>query len=257
MKLASFPAVILMIAALTGCSDKPLSGTLRVCLGEADPPRSEKPGIGFDVDVARLLAEQLGRNLEFVWLPESNLRQIESSDLDFTQLLQGACDMQLSIPGVEAIARHREQLVLSSPYYGTSFELIPEDAELNTPGRLAVRANTVAHVFIDSLGIQWTMQPDSASIVKALESGKADVGLIWGPDLALVDTVRNEEFLAPPILRWNQHATFRAGDDALRAEIDTALHVLRGNIFSLFDEHGIPPHAPFADIHNRSQLRAL
>lgn len=242
---------------LLGCADESRNGLLRACLGEADPPRSQIPGVGFDVDVAQLLADRLQRNLEIVWLPTPKARDIESTDLDFKQLLNGNCDMRLSVPGRDAIAQYQESLFLSDPYYGAAFELLPNDGDLDSSQRVAVRANTVAHVFIDARGINWTMQRDSASIVAAIRTGKADTGLIWGPDLALVDASRNEAFIAPPILRWNQHVAVRTYDHELRADIDAALKSSRQTVVDLLVKHGIPPHEPFETSHQFNDLRTL
>ena len=76
------------------------ASTLRVCLPSADAPRSDRDrGAGIDVDVARLLARELDRPLQLVWLPE--LGEIdEVSDFNFRPLLAGACDVHLSVPGV-------------------------------------------------------------------------------------------------------------------------------------------------------------
>ena len=136
---------------------------LRVCFAENDPPRSRRGGAGFDTDVARELAAQLDRRLVVVWLPEEEQTDIESTDADYRPLLTGQCHLQLSVPGAGAIERFRGWLVLSEPYYGAAFELIPADASYRFgepyPGTVAVRANTVAHLALDASGVSGPSRP--------------------------------------------------------------------------------------------------
>lgn len=252
---------IALIVLLTGCSAEPTLGVLRVCLGEADPPRSEaSPLRGFDVDVAQLLAQGLNRELQPVWLAARNPTEIESTDINYGALLMGRCDVQLSIPGVEALGVFAQHLVLTQPYYGAGFELVPAGASIDFAapgtGRIAVRANTVAHVFIDHLGFQWTMRDDSVDIVSALTSGEADAGLVWGPDLGAVSVSRALAFEPPAVLRWNHHAVTRTGNVALREAIDAVLARadVRDAVQASMRRHGIPPHRPFASVHQLDML---
>jgi ABC-type amino acid transport substrate-binding protein len=234
---------------------------LRVCLGESDPPRSEaQPLQGFDVDVARLLARGLNRELQPVWLATPNPTEIESTDIDYGPLLAGRCDVQLSIPGADAFGDLDQRLALTQPYYGAAFELVPASAsmDLDSPGeaRIAVRGNTVAHVFIDKLGFDWTMRRDSADIAQALSRGEADAGLVWGPELAAMQLSHNPEFEAPAVLRWNHHAATRVADVALREAIDGVLanEGVSEEIQASMRRHGIPPRSPFASVHQLEML---
>src|SRR5690348_5822916 len=86
---------------------------LRVCLDEDLPPLSMhhrgKPGAGFDVALARAVAEGLGRRLEIQWF-ESKLDEDSSPALDANALLSdGRCSLvggyaltrdSLVVPGV-------------------------------------------------------------------------------------------------------------------------------------------------------------
>ena len=254
----------MLVAAANAATDAP---SLSVCLPEADPPRSVREGAslragGFDVDVARLLASKLGRPLRLVWLPERGQTDIESTDLVFWPLLAGQCDMQLSIPGADAIARLAGRLALSEPYYGATFELVPARSTFRWgepyDGVLAVRANSVAHVAVDAAGIRWTMQERTADIVDALAEGRADAALVWGPNLALTQAARNEDFESPIVLRWNLHAVFRRGDGLLEdvngVFVDAAV---KETLRTLLRRHRIPAHAPFPRTYSREALQTV
>ena len=235
---------------------------LRVCFAENDPPRSKRGGGGFDIDVAEHLARQLDRRLLIVWLPEEAQTDIESTDQDYGPLLMGQCDLQLSVPGDEAIKRFRRWLVLSEPYYGAGFEVIPADSpfDLDTPfaGTVAVRANTVAHLALNAANIGWSQQPSSAGIVDAVANGTAAAGLVWGPDLALLDSDHRPGFAAPPVLRWNLHAAFRR-DNPLIETVNRlfASTGFQAHIGKHLVKHGIPARGPFESVHTPGDLLDL
>lgn len=235
---------------------------LRVCFAENDPPRSRRGGSGFDIDVARELAAQLDRRLVAVWIPEQEQTDIESTDADYRPLLTGQCHMQLSVPGAGAIERFRGWLVLSDPYYGAAFELIPADASFRFgepyPETVAVRANTVAHVALDATGVSWSQQAAHEGILRAVADGTAAVGLVWGPQLALFDVERAADFEVPAVLRWNLHATLRR-DNPLRAEVDRILSStpFRERVADLQARHGIPVRGPFPTVHTAALLQSL
>ena len=243
----------------------PAEGTaeLRVCFGANDPPRSLRADTaGFDIDVARFVAEALGRRLRIVWLPEQPQTDIESTDVDYRPLLAGECDAQLSVAGIEPVTRFRGRLALSAPYYGAAFELIPANADFRWgqpfAETVAVYSNSVAHVAIDAAGVSWTMQASTDDILHAVANGSAAAALVWGPDLAAFEIDWNEAFEPPPVLRWNLHAVARH-DDPLLAELDRvfASAPFRAQVQSLQAEHRIPARAPFATVYSAERLMAL
>jgi len=249
-----------LTVSLLSCSDteerRPVAdhAPLRVCVGQADPPRAVRPGEGFDVDFAKLLANALERPLELVWLPRPKLRDIEETDLNFGPLIEGSCDLQLSIPGKSTLGTADGRIALSRPYYGTSFELLPADGDLGLAKRVAVRANSVAHILVDRRGIPWTMQPDAESTITALNSGRADAALVWGPNLAGTKATRNENFDVPRVLRWNQHAAVHRQNIELLNQIDAIIGKSTAQVQSLLASHGIPQRQPFKEVHQSEDL---
>ena len=259
---ATVVAALLAAACGQAIAETTETSELRVCFPENDPPRSTRGGGGFDIDVAGHLARQLGRRLVIVWLPEEAQTDIESTDADYRPLLMGQCDLQLSVPGAEAIKRYRRWLVLSEPYYGAGFEVIPADSpfRFDPPfaGTVAVRANTVAHLVLNAANIGWSQQPSSAGIVRAVADGTAAAGLVWGPDLALLDSSHSPDFAAPPVLRWNLHAVFRR-DNALIEEVNRLIATaeFRANVDKHLVKHRIPVRGPFESVHTPADLLAL
>ena len=262
------PISRLLLAGLLGlaggCAEEQvLKGELRVCLGENDMPRAaQHDQQGFDVEFSRLLAKELFRTFTPVWLPTPNPTEIESTDLDFSFLVYGRCDIQMSIPGQDALPES-SRLQLTAAYYGTAFELIPATAAGNLKDlrgdKIAVRANTVAHIVVDRYKMSWTMKRDSSEIVSAVETGEVAVGLIWGPELALFDVSASESFEAPSVLRWNQHIAVRHSDLDLLTRINDILAqaATRKQILALLQQYRIPQHAPFSATYRSSDLNEL
>lgn len=263
-------AAVVAVLSLSACGRSVADSTatesetadLRVCFAENDPPRSKRGTGGFDVDVAKVLAQQLDRRLLIVWLPEEAQTDIESTDADYGPLAMGQCEVQLSIPGAQAVERYRGWLVLSEPYYGAGFELIPADSpfRFGTPyaETVAVRANTVAHLALNAANIEWSQQSSSAMIVKAVAGGTTATGLVWGPDLALLDTDHSPDFEAPPVLRWNLHAALRR-DSRILEEVNRvfASPEFRDHVAQRLAAHGIPVRSPFDSVHAPDLLTAL
>ncbi len=249
---------------LVGCAEQPVVGGLRICLTQNDLPRAESAGpSGLDVEIAELLAVAMNRELDIVWLEKPNLNEIESTDIDFLPILKGRCEVYLSVPGAEAIRPFEDRIALSQSYYGTAFEMIPPNAGVDLEawrgGKLAVRANSVAHIVVDRLGVDWTMKRNNEEIVAAVASGEAVAGLVWGPDLALLHQDYDATFEPPTVLRWNQHAVTRADDTELLREIDQVFSDPReqARIHRLLTKFRIPDHGAFETAHRLADLRTL
>ena len=238
------------------------ASTLRVCLPSDDAPRSDRDRVaGLDVDVARLLARELGRPLQLVWLPE--LGEIdEVSDFNFRPLLAGTCNIHLSVPGIEGLGPFRRALSLSTPYYGAAYELIPESAAwqwgTQAPGTIAVMANSVAHVAIDAADLPWSMRPHTEDIARAVATGEAAIGLVWGPDLSVLDVSRAATFAPPPVMRWNLHAATRL-DSPLLQEVNRVFGEpgFTSRISAILEHHGVPARPPFESVYSPEALRAI
>lgn len=259
---ATAAAMLLAVVCGADAAVPATAAELRVCFPENDPPRSERDGGGFDIDVARYLAQRLDRRLLIVWLPEEAQTDIESTDADYRPLVLGQCDLHLSVPGAAAIKRYRGRLVLSEPYYGAGFEVIPEDSpfDFDAPfaGIVAVRANTVAHLALNASDIGWSQQGSSAAIAHAVAAGNVAAGLVWGPDLALLDSDHKLDFEAPPVLCWNLHAAFRKDHPLIEAVNRLfATAAFRAHASAYLVKHRIPVRGPFETVHTPADLDVL
>lgn len=263
-----------LLATLTACAVllpnlSRAAEPFRVCVLEYNAPLSnEASGKGFDLDVAKAVAERLGRTFEPVWIEnEEKMTEADESDLPLKPLAKGACDAVASVPGREALAGLRDKLVLSRPYYGEGFELVASDAsDLGSrklgemrDKRVSVQSVTVGHLVAEAIGLQWTAQPTPAEQIAALDAHRADVALVWGPALADFGRQPVEGYTPPEVLRWNVSFATRASDRDLGQAVDQALAALmrEGRIVALMKAHKMPEHAPFPSAFTPMAFRAL
>lgn len=262
--LATLTACAVLLPGLSRAAEP-----FRVCVLEYNSPLSEKAsGKGFDLDVARAVAERMGRPFEPVWIEnEEKMTEADESDLPLKPLAKGACDAVASVPGREALGSLRDKLALSRPYYGEGFELVaPDPSELESrklgemhDKRVSVQSVTVGHLVAEAIGLQWTAQTSPAEQIAALDSHRADVALVWGPALADFGRKPVEGYTPPEVLRWNVSFATRASDRGLGQQVDEALAglVREGRIAALMKAHGMPEHAPFATAFTPMAFRAL
>lgn len=256
--------ISILLLCVPGCTEeRTLLGDLRVCFAAEDLPRAERQnGSGFDMDVARAVANELSRRFVPVWMPAPDRTEIEVSDVSYTLLLRGACDLQMSVAGGDLVEK-QGAIALSVPYYGAAFELIPEGANpdlANWDGRkIAVRANSLAHIVVDRFGLPWTMKRDTEELLHAVTSGEVEAALVWGPDLATSRTTPDPSFEPLSVLKWNQHLAVAASNRQLLGDVDGVLAQdnVQRKIMELLAHHHIPVHAPFAQTFLPSDLEKL
>lgn len=242
---------------------------LRVCLLEDDLPRANRAdGSGFDHDLFRAAAKQLGHNFVPVWQPTAPpYSEIDDTDLPLDELLAGGCDVVPSVAGALALGRLGEAIDLSPPYYAAAFEIyMPATQGLEWDGladaltghKVAVRLQSLGHFAAQAAGLDWTSQPTAALVAGTVDDGRAAAALIWGPALARLQKQPVHGFEPPAGLRFNEHAAMRSGDP-LVAEVEQALDELRhdGTLERLADRYGIFRTEPFSTVSSPEAIRAL
>ena len=119
-------------------------------------------------------------------------------------------------------------------------------------------ANSVAHVAIDAAGLRWSMRPHTEDIARAVATGEATIGLVWGPDLSVLDVSRAATFAPPPVLRWNLHAASRR-DSPLLQNVNRVFSKpgFTSRIGAILEHHGVPARPPFESVYSPEALRAI
>ena len=188
MKLLAVLVAALLVA---GCSER----TLTVCADSNNMPFSNRRGEGLENKLAELLAKDMDAELRYVWWSQRRGWMRET-------LGQGKCDAWMGVPStLEALATTR-------PYYRSSYVFVsradsglggltldnPRLRQLDIGVQLAgddganpPPADALARRGLTERIHGFTLYGDNreadpaAEIVRAVERGDVDVGLVWGP----------------------------------------------------------------------------
>lgn len=253
-------------------------GVLTVCMDVRNLPYSnadpELPGL--DVEIAHLLAEELGVKLELHWL--DSLRDSLLADM-----LRGHCDCVIGIPIEERAMSENVQLGqnvdFSNPYYGTGYVLIKrkdlqkspktlEDIKLETIG---TEAGSIASDVLRQMGYNRRVYRSQIAVLEALQKGEIAYGCMWAnsgwliekgsriqraaqtetayPELEIV-----EGYTPPPRLRWNVSIAFSKNTPerdthALQDAVNTIIEQKwsEEKLKALTEKYHLPYFAPFQE----------
>lgn len=258
------PLLALCLAWLPAVATLPLHAepapALRVCADPDNLPFSHANGSGFENQLAALLADEMGAELEIAWLPQWR---------GFVRkgITEGACDVLMGVPaGFERVATTR-------PYYRSSYafvqradaapplldfgdprlaalrigvQLVGNDLAATPPGHALALHHAVKRVQgFPVLGAQ----PAAERIVQAVAQGGLDAGLVWGPGagwFARHSPVPMRVDLAQPPADLPLPFSFaiavgvRQGDEALLRQLDQAIARRHADIDALLRAHGVP-----------------
>lgn len=237
-------------------------GELVVCMDPANLPysgaRDERPG--FDVEIARALARQLGVKLRIDWLDVERETAIG-------ELLERRCDLVFGeAVDVNAVADDEEiagKVLYSRPYYGTGYVLVLRKdgprarslAELRgeTSRRLGAEAGSIADYRLRQRGYFRSLFRNQLATLRALDAREIDYAYLWanaGWTLHASPEFRLE--LAPdyvPEDHWNIAVAMARGDDELKGHVDEALDALikDGTVARTLARYHMPYFAPFPE----------
>ena len=161
-------------------------GVLTVCMDVRNLPYSnadpELPGL--NVEVAHLLAEELGVELELHWL--NTLRDSLLADM-----LRGHCDCVIGIPIEERAMSESIQLGkrvdFSKPYYGTGYVLVKRKNNHQSPKTLkdiqsetiGAEAGSIASDVLRQMGYNRRVYRSQIAVLNALQRGQIAYGCVW------------------------------------------------------------------------------
>jgi quinoprotein dehydrogenase-associated probable ABC transporter substrate-binding protein len=163
---------------------------LRVCADPHNLPFSNEKGEGFENKLAELFAEKLGKKLAYTYFPQAT---------GFVRMTLGShrCDVIMGFP-------QGDELVQSTnPYYRTAYALIYKagsdlegvetisDERLKQK-RIGIVAGTPPATYLAihsllvkakpyALMIDTRIDSSAEAMMKDLQSGEIDAGILWGP----------------------------------------------------------------------------
>jgi mxaJ protein len=239
----------------------PRLDVMRVCVDPNDLPFSARGQDGLDVRVATIVAADLGARLELVWVP---LRR----GLVRNTLGARRCDALMGVPA------RLERVLATRPYYRSSYvfaSLAGRDApyrslddprlrtakvgielvggEANPPAAHALARRGIVDNVAGFPVYGDTREPvPGGAIVRALQAGRLDVAIVWGPragyaarrDPRLVLTPVSPEQDGPLPFAFDVAIGVRRGNVALRDALDRALARRRSEIEVVLRAYGVP-----------------
>ncbi len=230
-------ANITATASVTACGDPD-----NLPFSSADP---QWPG--YDVEIIRALAVELGARAEFKWIGTRSARAALRNVLD------GECDLFPGLPVSPGFAEEHPQLAFSRAYYTMRHVLVTRSGEPLTGLAdlksivTAVEALSVGDLFLLSRGYPRRSYRTQEAAFRAVQNRETPVALLWAPlagwlakrsgapDLALVSV--SDPDLAVPF-----GVGFLRKDPALKSALDRAIQRLheKGVINDSLNRYGVP-----------------
>jgi polar amino acid transport system substrate-binding protein len=237
-------------------------GALVVSMDPANLPYSSARGDrpGFDVEIVRALAAELGVKLRLDWLDVRHETAVG-------KLLQRECDLALgAVVDPNAVEDDEElagKVVYSRPYYGTGYLLVQRSkgphikslAEVKgaRAERLGAEAGSVADYRLRQRGYLRRLFPNQLAVLKSLNEGAIDFGYLWANvGWALHASPEFAVEIVPgyvPEDHWNVAVALCRGDDELKARIDAAVAKLvrDGTVSRALARYHVPYFPAFAE----------
>jgi polar amino acid transport system substrate-binding protein len=242
-------AALMLSTALAPASARSLeqiqaSGTLGVCLPANSLPfssRHDSPG-GFEVELAGLLAQQLGVSLDPQWV------------ISPIQVVRASCDLLLDVIA-DPEAQGESNLVLSKPYYRSGVALVvPQGsaissfAALDGHTKVAVQVGSIVSMILGQRHVGLSTYAFEDEMLQAVADGEADAAAVTPVSAGYFNLAHPDHKLTvlPPDeadqrLVWNIAVGMRKPDQALREAMDKAIDRLsaNGTIAGIYGRYGV------------------
>lgn len=255
-------------AGLRAPDPGPRTPALRVCADPNNLPFSDAKERGFENALAHLVADEMGRHVEYTWHAQRRGFVRET-------LRANACDV------IMGIASASEMVLPTRPYYRSTYvfvtrqrggprvaslddpalrtlrigvQLVGDDFANTPPAHALARRGLVSQVVGYSVYGDYREEAPPSRIVRAVADGEVDVAVVWGP-LAGYFARRQRVPLAlapvspqvdPPFLPFVFDISMgvRRTDAALRDTLDAILLRRRADVERILDQYGVPRVAP-------------
>jgi quinoprotein dehydrogenase-associated probable ABC transporter substrate-binding protein len=225
----------------------------RVCADPRSLPFSNEKGEGFENKLAELFAAKLGKSLNYTWYPNS---------VGFVRNTLGSyrCDVIMGFPQGDDIAQ------VTNPYYATSYALIYKPgtgldgaASLDDPRlkdkKIGIVANTPPATIMSARGLMAKAKPyqlvidtrvDSSAqeMIKDLEDGTIDAGVLWGPMAGWYAAHTTPKLTVAPLT--GPHMAFRISmavrhqDQEFKRLLNRLIQENQADINALLLSYGVP-----------------
>jgi mxaJ protein len=262
-------ALLALLFPLLGSGPAQAADPLKVCAAENELPYSDKDGRGFENKLAEILAGELGRTVENVWWQDP--RYFVRDMLD-----RGLCDVAM---GVDA---DDPRLLTSAPYYRSGYVFVyprekgrkvtefdseyvmkakqiafmpdtPAEILLKKVGRYSDQFNYLQSLVGFKARRNQYVRYDPEKLVREVESGNADLAVLWGPqaaryvksaggklDMRVIPDGQTRADGERVPFHYSTSVGVRKDDQGLMADIDRALKKRARDIQAVLKAEGIP-----------------
>lgn len=232
------------------------SNVLRVCADPGNLPFSSRDEKGFENRIASLLADELGRPLQYHWWPQT---------IGFVRntLRVRECDV------IIGIATGNELVQNTNPYYRSVYAMVfREDAGIDAESlsdpvfrelRLGVVAGTPPATLVARYELLDRVKPYLRTVdtrhfsparqaIEDVARGEIDVALIWGPIAGYYATRHETPLTVRPLvhepegvrLDFRVSMAVRHSEQTWKRELNTLLRRLQPQIDTILAEYGVP-----------------
>jgi mxaJ protein len=245
-----------------GAAPAPSNEPLRVCADPNNLPFSNRAGEGFENKLAQIVAQALGKTVEYTWEPQRKQFLQDTLDAD-------KCDVVMSLPTID-----REELT-TQPYYRSAYALV---YRANAPYQLRSLGDPRLRklkIGVHSLGDDWVDLPGGATLAQrgiidnvhiykmdadegranpaadlmdAVAKGDVDVAIVWGPRAGYFATREPVKLQVVPLtdthtvlpFQFSISMAVRHGNEALRDKLNAILRGKHDQISALLTQYGVP-----------------
>ncbi len=229
MRVAGLAVAVLLAATASAGAE---ARRIRLCADPANPPFSSQDAkeSGFEVEIARAIAETLGGELDVHWVPM--VREIVA----FRQLYEGRCDLLMGLPLTERFTDDKPRVIFSAPYYVMRQVVVsPSIGAVRSLDDLksrlvGVQAMTLSDHLVYERGYHRKVYLNPAETFVALAKGEVDAVVMESP-LAGWFVTKNAGFRAievnDPARDLKIGAGLRKADRELKEAVDRAIQRLQ------------------------------
>lgn len=243
--------------ALAQTSDLVSKTAFRVCADPANFPLSDKSETGFENKIAELMAEHLGRELQYTWFP----------------MAQGFVRRTLTAVECDVIMGYAQgdELVLNTNAYYTSAYVIVtradsdlhdvttiEDPRLkgrkigyiaNTPpGTHLARLGMIPDAVSYSLMVDTRLYHPNEDLLADLADGKVDAALMWGPIAGPLARSYDGKLVVTPLIHETETPRLfyritmgvRPGEDQWKRTLNSEIRKVQPEIDQILADFGVP-----------------
>jgi polar amino acid transport system substrate-binding protein len=227
-------AIILLIAAVGSpmSAEERRPGSplkkdhVRFCADAANLPFSSQDGQipGFEVELARLIARELGVEAPFQWI----LTWVRP----YWELKRGECDVFMGLPSSPRLTQANPWIAVSRPYYTTTYAIVARaDAAIREPSdlagkRVAVDAGRPAEYWLLEHGFERGIYKRQEDVFRGVEVGEAPAGLLPFPLATWLSRDKSGLVVIPlaePSLAFSLGAATRRDDGPLTEVVDDTI----------------------------------